>query len=166
MSTESGTSGWRVESAELLLRDYWNRSGLDQLLGQPSGSGWSRSIAGSEWNVSPHNMYLTMLVGSGLAGLALFVVLLASATRRAARSGPVMLALVAAMWMFSFGYQLPVESGLIIGLALVGGHAAAQASRQSGGDVRKAAVQLSRLLPAAPSPTPSNRRPVGSRDHA
>ena len=118
VSTASGTFGWRIDGWRELLEDYSQSPLGDRLIGQPAGAGFGRYVGGGVVTVSPHNMYLTVLLTTGAAGLVLFGLLLVWALVRT-RAGPVALhALVWSVIVFSVGYQLGPEMGIVIGAAL------------------------------------------------
>ena len=120
ISTDSGTFGWRVEGWIALYDRFRSGTSLDQMIGQLAGAGFARTIRGNLVTVSPHNMYLTVLISLGLAGLTAFLYLLAQATRRASRQPTAVHAVILGMWVYSIGYQIPATSGLLLGLALAG----------------------------------------------
>jgi len=129
VSTDSGTFGWRIEGWRVLLEDYSRRPLGDQLIGQPAGAGFGRYVGGGLVTVSPHNMYLTVLLITGVAGLVLFGLLLVRALVRT-RAGPVALhALVWSVIVFCVGYQLGPEMGIVIGAALAAPVAVASGDR-------------------------------------
>jgi hypothetical protein len=118
ISTDGGTFGWRIQGWTGIVKDYLRSNGLDQLIGQPAGSGYSRLINGRLVAVTPHNMYVTILVSLGLIGLVALVLLLTKATRQARSCAVGPCAVVAGAWVFSFGYQLLLFVGVLIGAAL------------------------------------------------
>jgi hypothetical protein len=120
ISTTSGTFGWRVQGWGSLLRSYNERDLTDRLVGQPLGAGFERVVRGEIVNVSPHNMYLTVLLSLGAAGLLAVIALYAQALRRTACSNAALYALVSGLVIFSVGYQIAAESALILGAALAG----------------------------------------------
>jgi len=118
VSTDSGTFGWRVDGWRALLEDYVRSPLGDRLVGQPAGNGFGRYLDGNLVTVSPHNMYLTVLLVTGATGLVLFIALLVQALWRT-RAGPVALhALVWSAMVFCIGYQLGPEVGIVVGAAL------------------------------------------------
>jgi hypothetical protein len=117
-STTSGTLGWRIDGWTELLDDYAQRSTGERLIGQPAGAGFGRYLDGNLVTVSPHNMYLTILLVTGAVGLVVFLIIVVLALFHT-RAGP--LALHALVWTalaFSIGYQLEPEQGLVLGAAL------------------------------------------------
>jgi len=118
VSTDSGTFGWRIEGWQALLEDYIQRPLGDRLIGQSAGTGFGRYLDGNLVLVSPHNMYLTVLLMPGAIGHIPFIAVLVSALLRT-RGGPVALhALIWGLMVYGIGYQLGPDQGLVIGAAL------------------------------------------------
>jgi len=118
VSTDSGTFGWRIDGWQVLLEEEQKRTLINRLIGEPAGVVFGRYQNGSFTTVSPHNMYLTVLLVTGIVGLVLFVALLIRALIRT-RGG--LVALHAIVWtalIFGIGYQLGPEQGIVIGAAL------------------------------------------------
>jgi len=118
VSTTSGTFGWRIDGWEGLVRSYGERPITDQAVGQPGGAGFDREVGGGLVTVSPHNMYLTVLLALGAVGLVALLVLYAEALRATVRTNPRLHALVWSLVVFSIGYQIAAEDALILGAAL------------------------------------------------
>lgn len=117
VSADTGTFRWRIDGWVELLQRFSNKSGLDRLLGQPLGASFVRGAGGSG-DVSPHNMYITMLISFGYIGLIAFVALMVTAIRRANAGAVGHRSLLIGLLVFSVGYQLAPEQGLVIGAAL------------------------------------------------
>ena len=149
-STDSGTLGWRVEGWASLLNTYKAKPIEDKFVGQPFGSGFARTIDRQLITVSPHNMYITVLLSLGAIGLASLVVMFAAACRRAASSSIPLLAVVVGLLVFSVGYQLFSIEGLVIGAALT-------YSTQPDSVTR---VRISRSRESLADPEPADRVPT------
>ena len=116
-SVDSGTFGWRVKGWLELLQQYSEKSVVDQLVGQPAGHGFARGDFGV-LTVSPHNMYITVLVSLGAVGLLVYILLLVTALKQSKHEVGPLRAIVASLVVFSVGYQLPPEQGLAVGAAI------------------------------------------------
>jgi len=121
ISTDSGTFGWRVESWTFLLGEVRSRPLADQVVGQPAGTSLERVVAGIVRTESPHNMYVMMAVALGYLGLAALVWLYGRALARTRYREPLLFAIVASLCVFSVGYQLAPEHGILFGVALSAG---------------------------------------------
>jgi O-antigen ligase len=108
ISTDSGTFGWRVDGWLDLLDTY--------SVGSPAGSGFGRTVFGREITVSPHNMYLTVLISLGALGLAALIVAYLTAFRRT-RRGPAR-GLIWFITVYSIGYQIDPSLALLLGALL------------------------------------------------
>jgi O-Antigen ligase len=117
-SADSGTLGWRIQGWTSLLKTFGNKPIEDKLIGQPSGTGFDRVLNGAVVTVSPHNMYLYVLIALGFFGLALLGALLASALRQSHLVSVVLFALICGLLIYSMGYQLGPEQGLLLGAGL------------------------------------------------
>ena len=118
VSVTSGTFGWRIDGWLDLLRRFRTYGGIDQIVGQPMGTGFTRTVFGTEVAYSPHNMYLTALISLGFTGLLALLFAYGSALR-SARGTP----LQPAMWaiaVYSVGYQITPPVALLLGVALSG----------------------------------------------
>jgi O-antigen ligase len=118
VSVESGTFGWRVESWRVLLREFAARNGIDQAIGQPSGRGFGRDLSGQIVERSPHNMYIMALVSLGVVGFVLICWLLVAAVRRTQGRDLALNAIAWGLIVYSIGYQLPAEQGILVAAAL------------------------------------------------
>lgn len=118
VSTEEGTFGWRVQSWQQLVGDFGDRPLTDHLIGQPGGTSLERVIDGIVRKESPHNMYVFVLLSLGVTGLLAFGSLMFVALRESRHRDPLLFAIIAGLLIFSVGYQLAPESGLLIGAAV------------------------------------------------
>ena len=119
ISTDSSsTLGWRLDGWRVLLQQYAHKPGLDQVLGEPFGAGFTRSVGGNITIVAPHNMYIDVLFLLGAVGLVGLLLLLTAAFRRASRVGVALRAQLAGLAVFAIGYQFTPEQGFILGAAL------------------------------------------------
>jgi O-antigen ligase len=116
ISTDSGTFGWRVDGWLDLLDTYSDTPLFDQTVGSPAGSGFGRTVFGREITVSPHNMYLTVLISLGALGLAALIVAYLTAFRRT-RRGPAR-GLIWFITVYSIGYQIDPSLALLLGALL------------------------------------------------
>lgn len=119
----TGTWQWRVEGWNSSIEDQLRSPG-DWLVGHPMGTPWSREVAGSIVSVSPHSMYVELLLRSGLVGVAGFVLipaLLAASTRgRDRRLASLTLAVVAAQLIYAVPYKPDSLQGALLGaLAMI-----------------------------------------------
>lgn len=117
VSTTSGTFGWRIEGWVDILDQYMERPTIDQVVGQPMGQGYSRQVGAGQVDVSPHNMYITVLVSFGALGLVTYVLLMWRAVRRSSQLVALQ-AIVAGLIVFGIGYQLGTTDGIVLGAAL------------------------------------------------
>lgn len=121
ISTDSGTFGWRVESWTFLLSEVGSRPLADQMVGQPAGTSLERVVAGTVRTESPHNMYVMMVVALGYLGLGALVCLYMGALGHTGHREPLLFAIVLGLCVFSIGYQLAPEHGILLGVALSAG---------------------------------------------
>lgn len=117
VSVESGTLGWRIDGWSQLLDEFSGSGSMTILFGQPAGVGFVRVLRDVDIAVSPHNMYLTVLISLGVIGLAAMVILVRTALRRARRISPVLVAILCGLAAFSIGYQVYPEAGVLAGAA-------------------------------------------------
>jgi hypothetical protein len=75
-SSDLATFLARTGSWSQYLNSYYSYSWIDQLFGKPFGSGWGRYDGlNNLWvEFNPHNWYVTILLRTGVIGLALFTV--------------------------------------------------------------------------------------------
>lgn len=139
---DEGNWLWRVSSWQSLLLAFANLPALDQLFGQPYGSGWERQIlTGTTVQVSAHNMYISVLLRLGAFGLALYISILIWAIVRAKRAGnePGVAGIIYVL-IFGIGYQIiPVIAVTAFGSRM--GTGPAQFSEKRNG-VRGAKIAL------------------------
>ncbi|MCE0763106.1 hypothetical protein LWC35_09310 [Pseudonocardia kujensis] len=156
--TSTGSVTWRVEGWQDLV-DSWSASPVNWLLGEPFGSGFARTVEGTNIDAHPHNFYIETMIRAGLGGLVALLALTVGLLRRLWRVhlgdwrlfDPGVLAPLLAMQLVWYLTWVPgLEQGIVTGMAVAVAGAIAR---------RKAA---SRLLPAAPAPprtgSPGNRR--------
>lgn len=171
-STTGGTFVARVEGWRQLL-GQWSGSGpVGLAFGQPYGSGFDRYqggfFGGSVISYAPHNYFVSILLRTGLIGLAalvwLFWGLLSVGLTRAETSerfGPPLVAAIAAcVILYSIPYRPTTASGLLLGAALCYAYAirreaarSAELAAEGGpsgedpahGDERPAAPKLPRI---------------------
>ncbi len=128
ISTDSGNFGWRVESWTYLLGEFESRPISDQMVGQPMGTSLERVVAEIVRTESPHNMYVMVIISLGYLGLAMMLWLIYRSLVRTRFSDPVLFAIVAGLCVYSIGYQLLPEHGLLLGAALTAGRRARHTS--------------------------------------
>jgi O-Antigen ligase len=125
-AVSTGTLDWRVEGWRSLLEGWSGQPGY-WLVGQPFGSGFTRTVEGAEQESGPHNLYLTTLLRSGVAGLgalvALTVGLLAvlwrvPATEEGLLGAGLFPALLAMQAVWCFTWLPGMEQGIVTGLAV------------------------------------------------
>lgn len=129
-STTSGTFVARVDGWRQLL-GQWSGSGpVGLAIGQPYGSGFERyqggNWGGTEVTYAPHNYFVSILLRTGLLGLAAFAFLIWGLFRdglvrsdTSARFGPPLVgAITASVVLFSIPYRPTTASGLLLGAAL------------------------------------------------
>ena len=135
-AASTGTLDWRVEGWRSLLAG-WSGSPANWLVGEPFGSGFTRTVEGTRLAVEPHNLYLTTLLRSGLVGVVALVALTVGLLRAlwpvpAGGQGlldpGVLPALLAMQTVWFFTWLPGMEQGIITGLAV-----AVAASRAGGG---------------------------------
>jgi O-Antigen ligase len=146
ISDEQGTFAWRVEQWGDFASVYSQASLLNQAIGLPFGVLRIAVDPDSDLFLVVHNGYIQLLINTGAVGLLLFAILLVGAiarglflakpassgdSRRAPRpalssaSGVgdsararLAMAILAAQAVFSIGYTLPTEQGLLLALAV------------------------------------------------
>lgn len=117
-----------------LLRDYAHWSVFDQLFGLRNNALPNITIPrgdGYRWVASIHSMYYGALVFMGAAGLSLYLALLGTIALRGVRrafgprsswasfGGAIPLALLAAIVLFGYSYELRDEHAILILVALI-----------------------------------------------
>ncbi|MER7899031.1 O-antigen ligase family protein [Streptomyces sp. NPDC096046] len=116
-SEDDRTLVWRVEGWQALLPRL--EQVPDWLLGLPFGSGYDRVINGTFTAVSPHNYYLEVLLRLGLLGVAVLLLVYATAWRAAGADSEhklVLRLLVCSQLVYMFTYSLTPEQAVILGL--------------------------------------------------
>jgi hypothetical protein len=125
-AASTGTLDWRVEGWRSLL-EGWSDNPANWLVGEPFGSGFTRTVGGTELAAEPHNLYLTTLLRSGAVGLLALVALTVGLLRalwRVPPGGPGLLApgvlpaLLAMQTIWFFTWLPGMEQGIITGLAV------------------------------------------------
>lgn len=116
ISTTSGTFGWRFNGWIDLLQTFATSDLTSQLIGQSAGSGFARTVFDRQVTVSPHNMYLTILISFGAFGLAALLMIYAQALRHTRSSA--LRPLVWIVIVYSIGYQIDPSLALVLGVAL------------------------------------------------
>jgi hypothetical protein len=135
----TGTLDWRIEGWSELV-EGWSKDPVDWIVGQPFGTGFARTVEGSEVDAEPHNLYLTTLLRTGVVGLLALIILYVGLLRalwRAPASGSGLLspsvfpALLVTQLVWFFTWIPGNEQGIITGLALALTVAFGQARRAS-----------------------------------
>jgi O-antigen ligase len=122
----TSTLDWRIQGWSELF-ESWSKDPVDWILGQPFGSGFARTIEGSDVEAEPHNLYITTLLRTGVVGALALVVLYAGLLRalwRAPGGGGGLLspnvfpALLVTQLVWFLTWIPGNEQGIITGLAL------------------------------------------------
>jgi O-antigen ligase len=125
-----GTFGWRIAQWEHYLYVYSQGSLLDQMIGQPLGMVTRSAEKNSSLSVMAHNEYVQLLLTAGVVGTVLFLVVLTHAVIKcvallrntycpnAQSRLRLSVAIIASHAVFSVGYVLPNEQGLLLAIAL------------------------------------------------
>jgi hypothetical protein len=125
------TFEWRLDGWVTLFRDSAPAEPAEWLLGKPFGSGWERVSAatGQEIEVSPHNLYIEVLLREGIVGLMALLLTYRLAIRGTARSidrrsagerilTPDVLHVIVSMQLLYFiVYSATLAQGMLLGLA-------------------------------------------------
>ncbi|HDY65142.1 MAG TPA: hypothetical protein ENH84_02770 [Phycisphaerae bacterium] len=125
-TSRKSTFTWRIEGWWNLLS---NMSVWDFILGKPFGSGYFRGIHGGESDLSPHSLYVTTIVRTGLPGVVLLIALYVRTLRgmKLCRSlfletsyftPRILSILLVAQLVYGIAYSLRYEQGLILGVAM------------------------------------------------
>jgi hypothetical protein len=125
-----GTFGWREEYWQDYFDVYSHAPVVDQLIGQPFGVPRLAVVQSRYLEYSAHNEYMQLLLNGGATGVLLYTLVLVYALTK----GPLLLmsangfsrprhlvlavAVVATHAVFSYGYNLPNEQGLLLAIAL------------------------------------------------
>jgi O-Antigen ligase len=146
--SSTGSVAWRVEGWSDLV-DSWSESPVNWLLGEPFGSGFARTIEGSNTSVHPHNFFIETMIRAGLGGLIALLALTVGLLRRlwrvrvggAALFDPGVLAPLLAMQVIWYVTWVPgLEQGIVTGIAIA---VAATNARWA---------EVGRLTPTTPDP--------------
>jgi O-antigen ligase len=121
----TGTLDWRIQGWSELV-EGWSKDPVDWVVGQPFGSGFARTIQGSEVEAEPHNFYITTLLRTGVVGALAFILLYVGLLRRLWRAGnaggllspSVFPALLVTQLVWFLTWVPGNEQGIITGLAL------------------------------------------------
>ena len=135
----TGTLEWRIQGWSALYAS-WSTDLVHWFVGQPFGSGFTRTVLGSEVQAEPHNFYFSTLLRMGLVGvlslIALTGGLLRALWRTPARGGGLLgpglfpaLLTMQVIWFITWvpGLEQGIITGLAVGLAargVRGGHLA------------------------------------------
>lgn len=129
-STTGGTFVARVDGWRALLGEWAGSGPVSLVIGQPYGSGFERYQGGFFGGVSvdyaPHNYFVSILLRTGLLGLAalvalfwgLFRVILVQVETNARFGPPLVGAITLSLFLYSIPYWPTTESGLLLGAAL------------------------------------------------
>ncbi|MEW2633702.1 O-antigen ligase family protein [Streptomyces sp. NPDC048389] len=116
-SEDDRTLVWRMEGWHALLPRL--KEVPDWLLGLPFGSGYDRMINGTFVAVSPHNYYLEVLLRLGLLGVAVLLLVYATAWRAAGADSEhklMLRLLICSQLVYMTTYSLTPEQAVILGL--------------------------------------------------
>jgi O-Antigen ligase len=122
----TSTLDWRFQGWSELV-DSWSKDPVDWIVGQPFGSGFARTIEGSDVEAEPHNLYITTLLRTGVVGALALIVLYAGLLRALWRtpgggsgllSPNVFPALLVTQLVWFLTWIPGNEQGIITGLAL------------------------------------------------
>jgi hypothetical protein len=122
------TMDWRLKGYTALLGDAFDESAKDAMIGRSFGSGFQRIIDMREVKDSPHNYFIQIFLRLGFIGLACFILLYAFLCYQVDRQGKgdrehdgwriSMLCISVCQIIYSCGYGLGPEQGLLLGSAL------------------------------------------------
>ena len=151
--TSTGSVTWRIEGWSDLVAS-WSESPVNWLVGQPFGSGFARTVEGTDFDSYPHNFYIETMIRAGLGGLIALIALTVGLLRRLWRVSvggvglfdPSVLAPLLAMqliWYLTWvpGLEQGIVTGIAIAVAVTGAHKGA----------------AGRLAPATPGPRQAGR---------
>jgi O-antigen ligase len=123
----TGTMVWRIEGWSDLVTSY-SESPVNWIVGRPFGSGFARTVEGSDVQSHPHNFYLETMIRAGIGGLAALVALTFGLLRRLWRipsahgdrlfDPAVLPALLAMQLLWNFTWVPGLEQGLITGMCI------------------------------------------------
>jgi hypothetical protein len=122
----TSTLDWRIQGWSELV-ESWSKDPVDWMVGQPFGSGFARTIEGSDVEAEPHNLYITTLLRTGVVGALALIALYAGLLRALWRtpgggvgllSPNVFPALLVTQLIWFLTWIPGNEQGIITGLAL------------------------------------------------
>jgi hypothetical protein len=122
----TGTLDWRIQGWSELVQG-WSKNPVDWFAGEPFGSGFARTVAGSDVEAEPHNLYITTLLRTGVVGALALIVLYVGLLRalwRVPDSGGGLLspsvfpALLVTQIVWFLSWIPGNEQGIITGLAV------------------------------------------------
>jgi hypothetical protein len=117
---ERGTYEWRVEGWTVSIEDQLRAPG-DWLAGRSMGTPWDRSLRGQTVTVSPHSLYVELLLRSGVVGLGSFLLIYlllvrASLLSHDKRMIVLTIAIVTSQLVYGIPYKPDLLQGAILGL--------------------------------------------------
>lgn len=119
-SEDDRTLVWRMEGWHALLPRLEEMP--DWVLGLPFGSGYDRVINGSFIAFAPHNYYVEVLLRLGLLGVAVLLLVYATAWRAAGADSEhrlMLRLLICSQLVYMIAYSLTAEQAVILGLLAV-----------------------------------------------
>jgi hypothetical protein len=177
--SSTGSVSWRIEGWSDLVAS-WSESPVNWLIGEPFGSGFARTVEGSQVTAHPHNFFIETMIRAGIGGLVALLALSVGLLRRlwwvrlrgVGLFDPGMLAPLLAMQLIWYITWVPgLEQGIVTGMAIA---VAATRVRRGG------AAPLAPAIPGPPDPgrsgqvhdfaaqsappgSPATRSPVAAR---
>ena len=131
-ATGTGTLEWRIQGWSFLYAS-WSMDPVHWLVGQPFGSGFTRTVSGTEVAAEPHNFYFSTLLRMGLVGMLSLIALtggvLRALWRIPTRGGGLLepglfpaLLTMQLIWFITWvpGLEQGIVTGLAVGLAAGG----------------------------------------------
>jgi hypothetical protein len=117
---ERGTYEWRVEGWTVSLEDQLRTPG-DWLVGRSMGTPWDRRLYGQVVTVSPHSLYVELMLRAGVVGLGSFLliyllVLRAGLLAKDKRLVTLTFAIVASQLIYAIPYKPDLMQGALIGI--------------------------------------------------
>jgi hypothetical protein len=125
-ATGTDTLEWRIQGWSYLYAS-WSMDPVHWLVGQPFGSGFTRTVFGTEVAAEPHNFYFSTLLRMGLVGVLSLIALTGGLLRALWRTptrgggllGPGLFPALLTMQLIWFITWIPgLEQGIITGLAV------------------------------------------------
>jgi O-Antigen ligase len=122
----TSTLSWRIQGWSELVEN-WSKDPVDWIVGQPFGSGFARTVEGSDVEAEPHNLYITTLLRTGVVGALALIVLYIGLFRALWRTpgggggllSPNVFPALLVTQLIWFLFWIPGnEQGIITGLAL------------------------------------------------